>query len=206
VAAIIFDFDGTIADSFEYVSNFLAVEAGVAPLSLEQKKELHGLSIAAMVRHMGNSRIRSMWLFLKGRHWMSRSINYIEPFSGVDDILQKLHSEGHELFIVSSNSLVTIRKFLHKHHLHTYFPEIYGGVGIFGKAPVLRRVLNEQHLERGNTIYVGDETRDIMAAQSIDLQVIAVTWGFANPEALRALKPTAIAETPADLMSILENQ
>lgn len=205
VAAIIFDFDGTIADSFDYVANFLAVEAGVAPLSEEQKQSLRGLSIAGMVRQMGNGYIRSMWLFLKGRHWMGNSIHLVKPFSGMTEVIQKLHAEGHELFIVSSNNLETIRKFLHKNQLHTYFLEIYGGVGLFGKAPALRRILKEQNIEKQHAIYIGDEMRDVQAAKSLKLGVVAVTWGFARPESLRRLRPTAIADTPAELMSVLEN-
>jgi phosphoglycolate phosphatase len=204
MAAIIFDFDGTIADSFDYVAGFLADEAGVGPLSEARKQELHGLSMAAMARHFGHSWWRLPGLLFKGRRQMKGVIKRLQPFSGITTVIEKLHAEGHELFIVSSNSVQNVKTFLHHHGLHTYFLEIYGGVGLFGKAPALRKLLRDQHLESKNAVYIGDELRDVQAAQSIKLPIIAVTWGFARPADLEALKPTALATTPSELVQLLE--
>jgi phosphoglycolate phosphatase len=205
MAAIIFDFDGTIADSFDYVAGFLAAEAGMPALGEEQKQGLHGLSMVAMARRLGHRWWRMPKLLFKGRRRMGGVINQLQPFDGVPAVLEKLHAEGHELFIVSSNSVRNVRAFLRHHKLQTYFLEIYGGVGLFGKAPALRRLLKEHQLELKDTVYIGDELRDIEAAQSVKLPVIAVTWGFARPSDLEAQRPSAVAATPADLLSVLEN-
>jgi phosphoglycolate phosphatase len=204
MAAIIFDFDGTIADSFDYVAAFLAGETRMPPLSDDQKQELRGLSMVAMARHLGHRWWRMPRLLFKGRWRMGSVINQLRPFDGIPAVLAKLHAEGHELFIVSSNSVRNVRAFLSHHKLQTYFLEIYGGVGLFGKAPALRRLLKEHQLELKDTVYIGDELRDIEAAQSIKLPVIAVTWGFARSSDLEAQQPAALANTPADLIRILE--
>jgi phosphoglycolate phosphatase len=204
MAAIIFDFDGTIGDSFEYIAGFLAEEAGKAPLSAEQKAGLRGRSMAAIGRHFGLSWWHLPRLFFKGRRRMHSVIDKVKPFDGMPEVIQKLHAEGHELFIVSHNTVANIHSFLHHYNLHTYFLEIYGGVGLFGKAPVLRRLLKQQRLEKEDAVYIGDELRDVQAAQSINMRVVAVTWGFARPTDLRALTPTALTEKPSDLIRILE--
>jgi phosphoglycolate phosphatase len=203
VAAIIFDFDGTIADSFGYIIGFLSEDSGVS-LSDAQKQELRGRSMVALARHFGYHWWRMPSLFFKGRRKMAMSVNHVKPFEGITEIIEKLHVEGHELFIVSSNTVKNIHDFLHTHELHTYFLEVYGGAGLFGKAPALRKLLKEQQLDPKDAIYIGDELRDVQAAQHIDLRVIAVTWGFARPADLENLKPTALAKDPADLMRILE--
>jgi phosphoglycolate phosphatase-like HAD superfamily hydrolase len=203
MAAVIFDFDGTIADSFDYVVGFLASAAG-EDLTADQRQQLRGRSMAAIGRRLGLSWVRLLRLFFKGRRDMHQAINHIEPFDDMTDTIQKLHAEGHELFVVSHNTVANIHAFLHHYDLHTYFLQIYGGVGLFGKAPVLRKVLKEQNLEKADALYVGDEIRDVQAAQSIDLRIIAVTWGFARPSDLRDLKPTAVADQPEDLIKILE--
>ncbi len=204
MAAIIFDFDGTIADSFDYIAGFLAEAAGRPPLSVEQKQQLRGQSMAAIGRQFGLSWWHLLRLFFKGRQQMRGAIEQIEPFDDMPDVIKKLHAEGHELFILSHNTVVNVHAFLHHYKLHTYFLEIYGGVGLFGKAPALRKLLKDQKIEKGNALYIGDELRDVQAAQSIGLRVIAVNWGFARSADLEALKPTALASQPEDLIKILE--
>jgi HAD superfamily hydrolase (TIGR01549 family) len=205
VAAIIFDFDGTIADTIDYFIDFIAREAKIDHISEERRQSLHGLPLAAISRRLGHRWWRLPLLYYKGRRVMEPYLKDLKPFQGMPELIEKLHAEGHELFIISSNTVRNMRIFLRHHKLQESFLEIYGGIVVFGKAPALRKLLKEQNIEKGNAIYIGDELRDVQSAQSLKLRVVAVTWGFARPESLRALKPTAVADTPAELMSILEN-
>lgn len=204
MAAIIFDFDGTIAYSFDYVADFLAREAGLPELTSQQKDELRGLSMIAMARHLGHGWWRLPGLFFRGRREMGRVIKKVAPIEGIEQVIKKIHGEGHTLFIVSSNSVANVHAFLHAKKLHTYFLEIYGSIGSFSKAPALRRLLKENQLETKDAIYIGDELRDVEAAQSLGLRVVAVTWGFARPADIEELKPTAVANDSEELIRILE--
>ncbi|HET7059768.1 MAG TPA: HAD hydrolase-like protein [Candidatus Saccharimonadales bacterium] len=204
MAAIIFDFDGTIADSFDFIVDFVTQEAGQAPLSGQQKQELRGQSMAAIARNFGHSRWRLLGLFVRGRRQMRKVIGQVKPFDGITEVIEKLHAEGHELFIVTSNTVPNVHKFLHHYELHKYFLEIYGGAGLFGKTRYLRKLLKEQSLEKNDALYIGDEARDVKAAESVKMRIIAVTWGFARPADLEALSPTAMAGHPEDLIKILE--
>jgi phosphoglycolate phosphatase len=203
MATIIFDFDGTIVDSFDFVVTFLAEGANKPPLSDRQKRELRNLSMTAIARRLGYSWWRLPLTFIKGRRKMSGSIKQLQPFDGMPAVIARLHAGGHRLFIVSSNSVQNIHDFLRHHGLQAYFSEITGGVGMFGKAGALRRLLKKHRLKTGQAIYIGDELRDVEAAQSINLPVIAVMWGFAKPEDLTALRPTGQARTPAELSRLI---
>lgn len=205
MATIIFDFDGTIADSFDYVADFMAAEAGMEPLDEEQKRGLRGMSIVSMARKLGYNWFTGSLLFLKGRRRMYQEIKRLDAFDGMPELIRKLHNEGHELFILSTNSVRNLRRFLHHHKIHKYFLEIYGGVGAFSKGPAMKQLLEEQNLDLKNAVYIGDELRDVEAAKSIGMRAIAVTWGFASRSSLKAAKPAGLADTPAELMSILED-
>lgn len=204
MSTFIFDFDGTIADSFDYAANFLAAETGQAPLSAIRLNELKGLSMIAMARKLGCGWWKLPKLFYKGRRLMRKNIKHIPPFAGMPDLIRKLHSEGHELFILSSNTVGNIHDFLHQYQMHKYFLEIYGGVGLFGKAKALHRLQKTHKLETEACTYIGDEIRDVEAAKSIGMAVVAVTWGFAKDDDLIRTKPTVVVDSPAELMSYLE--
>jgi phosphoglycolate phosphatase len=204
MAAIIFDFDGTIVDSRDYFIEFIAKQANKFPLSIDEEKMLHGLPLVAVARVLGFAWWRMPGLYLKGRAKMDRVIVNLKPFVGMSEVIKKLHAEGHELFIVSSNSVRNIRIFLKHHHMQEYFIEIYGGVEIFGKATMFHQLLRDNNLKINQTISVGDEVRDIEAAQSIGMRAVAVTWGFAREVDLKNMKPTALTNSPKELLSILE--
>jgi phosphoglycolate phosphatase len=204
MAAIIFDFDGTIADSFDYVAEFLAKEAG-HDLDKQQLEALRGQSMPAMARQLGFRWWRLPRLFLRGRHNMNKVISQLQPIKGMPEVIKHLHAEGHELFIVTSNTVKNVHKFLHRRDLQTYFVEVYGGISLFGKAPALRHLLREHYFDIENAIYIGDETRDIEAAQFLNLRVVAVSWGFAKLKNLKSKQPNAIVDSPAELLSFLEN-
>jgi len=174
------------------------------PLNKEQETALHGLPIMAVARTLGIGWWKLPNLYFDGRREMDQVIRSLKPFNGISEVLRKLHNEGHELFIVSSNSVKNIRAFLKHHHLQEYFIEIYGGVEVFGKASMLHQLLRENSLKVQDVVSVGDESRDIEASKSVGMRTVAVTWGFAREEDLEALKPTAICKNPNELLATLE--
>lgn len=201
---IIFDFDGTIANTFDYAVAFLNREAGGKPLTRDQKAALHGLSMARIGRHLGIPWRRMPGLFFKGRREMSPAMKNIEPFDGMPEVIKELHARRHKMYILSTNTTRNINKFLRRHGLDKYFAEVYGGVGMFGKAPALRRLLREQHIESRKAIYVGDELRDIMAAKSLEVRTIAVTWGFARTVDIKAEGVSGLAKKTGDITKLVE--
>lgn len=203
MATIIFDFDGTIADSFDYVADFMASEAGIT-LSNEQRDHLRGLSMVGMARKLGYHWWEGPFLFFKGRQRMREATMRLKTFVGIPELIRKLYSEGHELFVLSSNSQDNVRLFLQQQKINKFFIEIYGNAGVFGKGQALKRLLNEQNLEINHAVYVGDELRDVEAAKSIGMRAVAVSWGFASRKDLAEASPAWLADTPAELFKILE--
>lgn len=205
MAAIIFDFDGTIADSFEVIVDiFEHITKRPERLSEKQIAELRGYSLQTVAERLHIPRWRLPFLLTRGRRMMSRRIDEVPVFEGVPKIFEELQAEGHELFIVSSNSSRNIKKFLKRHHLYTYFTDIKGSTGLLGKSRAIKSVVRANSFDIKDCVYVGDETRDILAAKTINMRIIAVCWGFANAEFLQSLHPTALAHEPQDIIRILE--
>jgi phosphoglycolate phosphatase len=205
MAVIIFDFDGTIADSFDYVASFLELHVRRKhALTEEEKETLRGMTMQQMAMYLGSPRWYLPVLFIIGRRAMGQAMYNVPLFEGMGAVIDKLHAEGHELMIVSSNNSRNIRKFLKQHHLYKFFTDIYGDAGFFGKKRAIRRVLGRNHMEPEQAWYIGDEARDVVAAKAAGVRVIAATWGFDHAHILAEHEPAALAGHPADIIRILE--
>lgn len=202
---IIFDFDGTIADSFDQVLAFLLHEAGRNPadMTVEQRAALKGLSMKDLARKVGIPQWRLPFVYFKGKAALTSQMRKLSTFNGMDEVLQTVHNEQYRLFIISSNSRRNIDRFLTEHGLSGYFVRVYANAGWFGKGRVLRMALKQNKLDAATTVYVGDEVRDIVGAHAANMPSIAVNWGFSSEAQLLEHSPTVLVRTPAELQKAL---
>lgn len=202
--SIIFDFDGTIADSFDVIASIIARLTGRSKQFNEENIDhLRQQPILTVARQLGIRPWKIPWLLVRGRMIMSRHINEIGLHEGMGKAIEQLHAEGHELFIVSTNSTKNVNKFLKIHRMKSHFVQVKGGVGIFGKARALKKLVKRNSLDPKDTWYVGDEARDIEAAKAAGLKCLSVGWGFTNPDTLREFRPTALAEKSEEIIQII---
>jgi phosphoglycolate phosphatase len=203
---VIFDFDGTLADSLDVIVEILERLTGRSgQLGKKEMAELRHLPLPVIAKRIGVPLWRVPWLLWRGRRLMAKYIQDVPPYSGIDAVLNDLQTQGYQLIIVSSNSRANVRKFLQHYGLEGYFYRVYGGIGLFSKAEALRKILVRNKLHVGNCIYIGDETRDVEASQSIGLKIVAVEWGFADPIFLESHKPDALAREPKQLIAIINH-
>jgi phosphoglycolate phosphatase len=199
---IIFDFDGTIADSMELVLELFYEITGHERLTKAEIAELRSLTVPKILKRLGVSLRHGPQLLVKGRALMRQRIDDIKVFQGLPAVLKRLHDDGWQLIVISSNSYQNIETYLDTHGLRDYFDRIYGSVKIFGKTQALRKVLKQDRLDRRSCFYVGDEVRDMQAARRARVRGVAVAWGYNDASILAAENPFAIAQTSADLVRI----
>jgi phosphoglycolate phosphatase len=205
MSAVIFDFDGTIADSFDAVVDvFHHLTNREDVLTTDDVAKLRGYPLSVVADRLGVPLWKVPFLLFRGRHMMTKYIPRLHMFEGMGKVIEELHAEGHDLFIMSSNSTRNVKKFLKQHHMYKYFTEVRGGAGLLNKSKALGKLVRQNSLDLKDCIYIGDETRDVDAAHEVGMRVIAVTWGFAEASFLAELKPTAIAHERQDIVRILE--
>lgn len=204
---VIFDFDGTLADSLEIfieATNRLAAKYGYPPVDLSQIPQIRALSSRALLQEMPVARWQ-LPFFLRG---LRREVQQLSPklclFDGVHEVLTGLHRQGHRLGIVTSNAKATVEEVLTAQGLDHVFEFIHAGHGLLGKAPILRRLARRYRLPPTEVLYVGDETRDVEAAQTVQMVAIAVTWGFNNRTVLEQQQPDVIVDHPSDLLATVQ--
>lgn len=190
---IIFDLDGTLVDIepvFIQIFNTLATEFHFPPILPEEIPTLKQFHLRSLLfERLGWRVVYLSRILRRGQEEYNKLVLKIALFSGIADLLATLHTRGYRIGIVSSSRRDTIEALVKRYTLPIDF--IRSGK-LFNKAQSLRDVLQEENLILAETLYIGDEVRDVEACQKIGLDVIAVTWGLNSEEALKKTgAPTA---------------
>lgn len=205
--AIFFDFDGTIADSFELIfkiSNQLAVEYGYPTVCPEDIRHLKNLTSREVVRRSGMPVWQLLLVLRQLRREVTKEIADLKPIAGIYEVLTVLKQQGHSLGIVTSNSTENVQFFLQNHAMADLFDYVASGLTLFGKERVIRRVIQRHKLNLATVIYVGDETRDVEAAHKAGILAVSVSWGFSSREILAKQNPDHLIHQPNELVTLIQ--
>jgi phosphoglycolate phosphatase len=201
---LVFDFDGTIADSFETLLDvFEVITKRSEKLTQKEIEALRGQSLRAIIKHLKIRGWQIPRMVIKAKKLISLRIADIETFANMPGALAKLNRKGYKMYILSTNSAVNIEEFLNKNQLDGYFAAIYGDIGLRSKSSALNKIVKREKLDKSDCYYIGDEVRDVDAAKKAGVKSIGVTWGFNSPSAINNAAPDFIAEAPAELIKIL---
>jgi len=200
---LIFDFDGTLANTIEtglHIFNDIAHEYGLRTVTMEEAKELRHLNTRALLDRLGISRLMAIKLVAHVRRLIHDRMDTVEMYPEVPEAIRKLRDEGFKLGILSSNSADNIREFLERMGLSDCFRFVEAGVSLFGKPQRIKNVLRKQETDRAEAVYVGDETRDMEAARKVGVCGLAVCWGANERESMLTEDPHYCVETPEEMV------
>ncbi len=198
---VIFDFDGTLADSLPWlhgVFSDLAREFGFrvpAAADLEALRRTPPRDALALLRV---SRWKMPFIAARVRRRMSAELHAIRAFAGVEEMLQRLDEAGVVLAVVSSNSRRNIEQVLGP-VAAARVAHWACGAGLLGKAALFRRVLARSRIPAAQAICIGDEIRDAQAARAAGVAFGAVGWGYHTLDALLGERPAEVFEQVGDL-------
>ena len=201
----IFDFDGTLADSWRLMGRALveaADDLGYRRLSDEEAEALRGQDNRAVMAAMGVKMWQLPRILAHMRQVALQNADQITLFPEVGAMLQAAAAADVRLAVVSSNGEAAIRRVLGG-DLSGLVCEFACGAAIFGKATKFRRVLRRCRVEPALAVGVGDEGRDIEAARAAGMASVAVTWGYATRDLLESRSPTHVVTRVGDLTTLL---
>jgi len=205
MAAFIFDFDGTLADTWPLVVDIsYQLSGGAQRLPETRINELRQQPLLDAVRMLGISRWRLPRMILFTRPYMLPRMNEVEPFPGIVDVVKQLHDAGHTLYILTSNRAQNVHAWLDLQGLAGYFDDVSGVyVGnVFYKIYGIHKLLHRHKFAREDCFYVGNEPLDMVAAQRSGIHTVAISWGNAGRAALHAANPEYLINEPADLLEV----
>lgn len=185
---VIFDFDGTLADSFPFflrTVNILADKYNFQRVEDKDVDTLRGLDAREMMKASKLPAWKIPFIARSFIHLMAQSIDQIQLFDGVPQLLKQLSAHGVQLAIVSSNSKENVRKVLGP-DIALLISHYECGTALFGKQGKFKKVMSKSGVTPAETLCVGDELRDLEAATSVRTAFGAVAWGYTRIDALQA--------------------
>nr|WP_221228478.1 HAD hydrolase-like protein [Sphingomonas yantingensis] len=205
IRLVIFDFDGTLSDSghwFLGIVDHLAQRYRFRTVEAGEVEALRGLPTRDVIRHLRIPAWKLPFIARYVRTLFALHTHEVHLFDGVTDMLERLEAAGVQLALVSSNAEINARRILGPDNARR-FTIWECASSLYGKAPRFRRVLKAAGVSAAQALAIGDETRDIEAAQRCGIRSGAVHWGYAHREALAAVSPDFGFESPDAVVRLL---
>lgn len=205
---LIFDFDGTIADSKE--CSIVATQKSFKERRLEEptvnlieyymgipiEKSFSLMSSVDLDDHQLEALIKTF-----RQNYKEVESSYLKLYKHMTEQLQSL-SKDKQLFVVSSKKTDVLIRNLEILDIDHLFTEVIGSdkVNHYKPSPDgINYILNKYQLENEETIYIGDAIFDMQMANSAKVASCAVTWGTHSIEELKSENPTYIIHEVTEL-------
>ncbi len=202
--ALIFDFDGTLADTFEVslkIYNQLAPEFSLREITPEDIPLVRKMTTNEFLKFTGVSTMRIPMIMAEGKRIAGPLMRRVRPIPGIPELLPELRSQYPVMGILTSNSSENVQNFLDAHGMD-YFDFVGSVSKLTGKGKHLKSIMRSFGLSEDETAYIGDETRDIRAARKAGVIALAVDWGFNARGTLLAEGPDFLISDPAALLQL----
>ena len=208
--AILFDLDGTLTDSGEGIINcaILALEHFGLPIpSREDLGVFIGPPLDDSFKKFGvpEEKVDEAIRVFRGRYLTKGKFENF-PYPGIPEMLQKLQTLGHDLYVATSKPEETAIEILDHFDLSQYFKRICGAT--MDKARNSKSKVIEYLLDtcgRGETIImVGDTAFDVIGAKAHNIPTVGVSWGYGKLADMEEAGAISIAHHVDELYELLK--
>ena len=210
--AVLFDLDGTLTDSGEGIINcaiYAMERLGIPVPPREKMRVFVGPPLWDTFRDFGvpADRLDEAVDIFRSRYVPIGKFENT-PYPGVREILEAMRAQGRKLYVATSKPEVTAKEILNHFDLSRYFTEICGATtdkSRSSKEDVIAYLLSLDAC-RENSVMVGDTAFDVIGASAHGIPTIGAAWGYGKVEDLISSGAAAIAQSPKDLLRILEEE
>ena len=193
--AFLFDFDGTLADSYPAITasvNHVRGLHGLPPLPVEAVKRHVGRGPEHLLRHTVPGGDVPADVAAYRAHHPSVMVAGTQLLPGAADLLAKLHRAGKPIGLCSNKPRLFSRELLRHLGLADYFRVVLGPEDVVRPKPapdVLRAALERLDVPAAAALYVGDMTVDIETARAAGVPVWIVPTGSDPYDVLERARP-----------------
>ena len=204
---VIFDFDGTLADSGQAICqalNGVREGRGLEPFTDQHIIQAVGNGVAALIKTLmpeltDFEDFKDEFIF----HYKEKQAVNTELYPGMWELLEEIVKRGKKLAIVSNKPHELLEEVVEYLGLNEFsWVGVYGAEAFAEKKPhpmPLVKVMEQANVQPSQTIMIGDALADWRAAQGAETEYVGVSYGFTKKEVLEKDGATPIVDSVSDL-------
>lgn len=204
----IFDLDGTLLDSLTDLAiscNYALRMNNMPERSLDEVRHFVGNGVKKLMERaipngLQNPAFEKTYNDFR-QHYLVHNLDNTKPYPGIVSLLQRLHSEGKNIAVVS-NKFYAATQNLVKHFFGEYVTVAIGERENIRKKPAPDTVieaLRQLNASASGAVYIGDSDVDVMTARNSGMPCISVLWGFRDKEFLKENGATTFVTAPDEI-------
>lgn len=213
IKLVIFDFDGTLADTKENIIltfQMTMKELGVEIKSRQECAATIGLTLEDAFKVLYPGMAAEKYILLRDtyRRIFKENRKILVPglFPEVMETLEELRRRGYLMSIASSRQSPSLQSFLEDMKIAHLFEYAVGGDNVEHPKPApdaVLQILRHYNLSAEEAFVVGDMPFDINMATNAGVKSCGVTWGNADAAQLRESGANYIIDKMSQLLEIL---
>jgi phosphoglycolate phosphatase len=195
-ATLVFDLDGTLVETAPDLVgtlNVLLAREGIAPVALDQARNLIGQGARALIARgfaasgppLATARLDSLFDdFID--HYLAHIADESRAFPGLLEALDEVESEGARLAVCTNKRTDLSLALLDALALTPRFAAVVGADAVSAPKPDARHLLQTIEKaggERGRAVMIGDSASDAGAARAAGVPLVLVSFGYTETPA-----------------------
>lgn len=209
-AAVLFDFDGTLADSYAAIAasvNHVRAQRRMAELSIDEVKRYVGRGADYLLTHTvpGGNLADDLDCYRAHHPGVMLTMTHFLP--GAAALLTALHQAGKKIGLCSNKPRLFSQKLLEHLEVAACFDVVLGPEDVAHPKPapdMIQRAIERLALPAEQVLYVGDMVVDIQTARAAGVTIWCVATGSEERGALVNAKPDRLLADLREMLAELE--
>ncbi len=208
---IIFDWDGTLINSIDWITNCLqhAAEQYNCPTpEYQAAKDVIGLSINKAIQTLfpeADEQTHEQLIACYSQKYCSKQLSRDDLFPGVYEMLLQLNKAGYQLAVATGKTRAGLRQALQATETEDLFCITRCSDETASKPDpkMLHEIIQLTNTTKERTLMVGDSIHDLQMALNAHISAIAVSCGAHSEKFLRQYHPLLCLQQPTELLNII---
>lgn len=208
---IIFDWDGTLIDSIDWIVHCLQTAAKHCECAIPEPqaaRDVIGLSITKACAKLFPGADDETLTRLTASYqqtYLSRQLSREDLFPGVYEMLVELKQAGYQLAVATGKTRTGLQEALKATATEDLFFITRCSDETASKPDplMLHQIIQHANAANDRTLMVGDSTHDLQMAMNAQISSIAVSCGAHSEDILQQYNPLTCLQQPAELLNII---